>query len=72
MIDWGRETFLFVSSMVYAVLGGVLLLIAYRVFDAVTPRDLGEQIFHQGNVAAAVVVGAYLIALALIIAAAIH
>ena len=72
MVDWGRETFLFVSSIVYAVLGCVLLMIAYRVIDIVTPEDLSDLIFQRGNVAAAVVVGAFLIGLAIIIAAAIH
>ena len=71
MIDWGRETFLFVASIVYAVLGGGLLLIAYKVFDLATPRDLSHAIFEDRNVAAAVVVGAYLVALAVIIHAAI-
>ena len=39
MVDWGRETFLFVSSIVYAALGAILLLLAYKLFDAVTPFD---------------------------------
>lgn len=72
MIDWGREIFLFASSIVYATLGGVLLLIAYRLVDLFTPHDLSELIFGRGNVAAGVVVGALLIGLAIIIAAAIH
>ncbi len=72
MIDWGREAFLFVSSIVYAILGGLLLLIAYRVFDMTTPQDLGRQIFEEHNVAAGIMAGAFLIALALIISAAIQ
>lgn len=72
MIDWGRETFLFVASIVYAVLGGALLLIAYKVFDWATPHDLSRAIFEDKNLAVGVVVGAFLIALAIIIHASLH
>jgi putative membrane protein len=72
MVDWGREVFLFGSSIAYAILGGVLLLVAYKVFDWATPHDLGREIFEKNNTAAAILAGGFLIALALIIAAAIH
>ena len=72
MVDWGRESFLFAASIVYAALGAVLLLVAYKLFDAVTPFDLNKLICEDNNTAAAIAVGAYLIAIALIIAAAIH
>ena len=72
MVDWGRETFLFVSSIVYAFLGILLLVIAYRLFDLATPLDLSRCIFQENNMAAAVTVGAFLVALGLIIAAAIN
>ena len=72
MVDWGREAFLFISSIVYAFLGGTLLVIAYKLFDRATPRDLSQLIFHEQNMAAAITVGAFLVALALIIAAAIN
>lgn len=72
MIDWGRESFLFTASIVYAVLGGGLLLVAYKVFDWATPHDLDHVIFNDKNLAAALVVSAYLVSLAIIIHAAIH
>jgi len=72
VVDWGREAFLFTASIVYAALGAVLLLIAYKLFDAVTPFDLNKLICEENNTAAAIAVGAFLIAVALIIAAAIH
>jgi putative membrane protein len=72
MIDWGRELFLFGASIVYAVVGGALLLIAYEVFDKATPHNLDTVIFQDKNLAAAVVLAAFLIALAIIIHAAIQ
>ena len=72
MVDWSRELFLFVSSIVYACLGGILLLVAFKVFDWATPQDLSREIFEKNNSAAAILAGGFLIALSLIIAAAIH
>lgn len=71
-MDVGREVALLGLSVLYAFLGVIMLSIAFKVFDWLTPTDLGEQIFHEKNVAAAVMAGAFLLSLALIIAAAIH
>ena len=72
MVDWGREIFLFASSIVYAILGGILLLVAYKVFDLATPHDLSRKIFEENNTAVAILAAGFLLALAFIIAAAIH
>jgi putative membrane protein len=58
-------------SILFAVLGFVLLFLGYRVFDWLTPTDLNEDIFKRGNIAAALLAGAFVIALAIIIHAAI-
>jgi uncharacterized membrane protein YjfL (UPF0719 family) len=58
-------------SLVFALLGFVLLFIGYRVFDLMTPTDLNKRIFEDGNVAAAVLAGAFVLGLAIIIAMAI-
>jgi putative membrane protein len=72
VVDWGREAFLFGASIVYAALGAGLLLIAYKIFDWVTPFDLNKLICEDHNTAAAIAVGAYLIAIGIVIAAAIN
>ncbi len=58
-------------SALFAVLGFVLLFLGYRVFDWLTPTDLADDIFRKGNVAAAILAGAFVLALAIIIAHAI-
>jgi uncharacterized membrane protein YjfL (UPF0719 family) len=58
-------------SVVFAILGFVLLFIGYRVFDALTPTDLNKRIFEDGNVAAAILAGAFVLGLAIIVAMAI-
>jgi putative membrane protein len=58
-------------SVVFAILGFILLFVGYRVFDALTPTDLNKRIFEDGNVAAAVLAGAFVLGLAIIVAMAI-
>ena len=60
-----------VLSVVFAVLGFILLFIGYRVFDALTPTDLNKRIFEDGDVAAAILAGAFVLGLAIIVAMAI-
>ena len=58
-------------SVLFAVLGFVLLFVGFRVFDILTPTDLTKKIFEEGNVAAAIMAGAFVIAMAIVVAAAI-
>lgn len=58
-------------SILFAVIGFILLFLGYRVFDWLTPTDLAQDIFRDNNVAAAVFAGAFVIALAIIISHAI-
>jgi len=60
-----------VLSLVFALLGFALLFIGYRVFDARTPTDLNKRIFEDGNVAA-VLTGAFVLGVAIIVAMAIN
>ncbi|HMA37172.1 MAG TPA: DUF350 domain-containing protein [Chloroflexia bacterium] len=66
------EVRIFVISMIYAVVGMGLLYLGYRVFDWLTPTDMQKKIFEEGNRAVAITVGAFILGLAIIIAAAIH
>lgn len=58
-------------SVLFAVLGFILLFVGYRVFDWMTPTDLNSDVFEKGNVAAALLAAGFLIALAIVIHAAI-
>ncbi|MCX5988522.1 MAG: DUF350 domain-containing protein [Chloroflexi bacterium] len=59
-------------ATIFSVLGFVLLFVGYRMFDAVTPGNLSRRIFDEGNVAAAIMAGAFVIAVSIVIAASIH
>lgn len=58
-------------SVLFAVLGFVLLFVGYKAFDALTPVDINKRIFEEGNTAAAVFTGAFVIGLAIVVAGAI-
>lgn len=58
-------------AVIFSALGFVLLFLGYRVFDALTPMNLGHKIFDEGNVAAAVMAGAFVLGIALIVSASI-
>ena len=59
-------------ATIFSVLGFVLLFVGYRMFDAVTPGNQSRRIFDEGNVAAAIMAGAFVIAVSIVIAASIH
>ncbi len=61
-----------ILSVIYAILGMVFLYVGYKVFDLVTPTDMQKDIFENGNTAVAITVGAFIIGLAIVIAAAIR
>ncbi len=61
-----------ILSLVYAVVGMLLLYLGYRLFDLLTPTDMQKKIFEEGNTAVAITVGAFIIGLAIVILGAIH
>jgi uncharacterized membrane protein YjfL (UPF0719 family) len=58
-------------NIVYAFIGLVVLILAYKLFDLVESRiDFADQI-NKGNMAASVFISSVMIALAIIIAGAL-
>ena len=60
------------GTVLYAVIGVVVLWLAFAIIDKITPYDLWKEICEDRNVALAIVVAGMFVALGLIIAAAIH
>jgi uncharacterized membrane protein YjfL (UPF0719 family) len=54
-------------NFLYAGLGLVLMLIAYRVFDWLTPKVNFDEELQKGNIAVAIYIASVFIAIALII-----
>ena len=58
------------NMVIFAVVGIVAAIAGYKVFDWCTPGDLNKEIVQEKNVAAAIVAGAVILGVCLIVAAA--
>ena len=61
----------FVSTIFYTVVGMVLLFVAYKVIDIVTPFPIVKEIEEDQNTALAILIGSVFLSMAIIIAAVI-
>jgi len=61
-----------IASLVYSVIGIIVLFLAFWVIEKITPENLWKEILEKQNMALAVVFAAFIIAIALIISSAIH
>ncbi|MFN8365720.1 MAG: DUF350 domain-containing protein [Candidatus Kapaibacterium sp.] len=61
-----------VGSVVYTFLGMVILIISFIIVEKITPQNIWLELIDKRNTAIAIVAGAYVIAIAIIIASAIH
>lgn len=61
-----------VSSIVFSLIGLVILWFAFWLFDKLTPGELWKEIIEEHNMALAIVVGSMTIGVSIIIALAIH
>lgn len=62
----------FAATLLYALVGIVIFVIGFRVWDWLTPTDVWKEIAERGNIALAILAGAVAIGLAIIIGSAIH
>ena len=62
----------FIAAIVFALLGVVLFVIAFMVFDKLTPGSIWKELLEDQNVALGNLMAGIAIALAIIIGAAIH
>jgi putative membrane protein len=59
-------------AAVFGAMGIVFLMLGYKIFEWITPKFDVEDQLQKGNVAAGIAVAGLLVAIALIMAAAIH
>lgn len=71
MVDVAAVISSILSSVVWAVVGVLLLIFAVRIFDWIDPVPYHDEV-RKGNVAAGVVLGALIVGMAIIVFAAIR
>lgn len=62
----------FLASIIFSLLGIVILLIVYFIIEKLTPENTWDQISKNNNMALAIVFAAFIIGISMIISAAIH
>ena len=60
------------ASVVYSVLGIIILVISFYIIEKITPENTWKEIVQNKNTAVAIIASAYILAIAIIIASAIH
>lgn len=61
-----------VAAIVYSLLGILILLFSFVIFDKLTPGDLWKEVVVEKNLPLAITLGAMTLAVGQIIASAIH
>lgn len=60
------------ASVIYSVLGIIILVISYFLVEKITPENTWKEVVQNKNTAVAMIASAYILAIAIIIASAIH
>jgi putative membrane protein len=60
------------AALIYSVLGILILVVAFWIMERLTPENLFKEIIEKRNNALAIVAGAFILAIAIIVASAIH
>ena len=61
-----------VGAVIFALLGILLFILGFIMFDRITPGSLWKELLEDQNTALGVLMGCVAIAIAIIIAAAVH
>ncbi len=61
---------LIIEGIIFSIVGLVILMVGYKIFDLATPYDLNRQIAEENNTAAGIAVAGVLVSLGIIVAAA--
>jgi len=69
--DWGQFGNDLIYAATFGLLGIVMLLLGFKLFELVTPKLDVEHKLQEGNLAVAIVVGALLLGIGIVVGIAI-
>lgn len=61
-----------IASIVYSFIGVFILIVSFYIIEKITPENVWKEIIENKNQAVAIMAAAYILAIAIIIASAIH
>ena len=72
-MDWlSQHARPIVDSILYSILGTVVLLAAFAIIERILPFSLRKEVAEDQNVALGIILGAFILGVSLIISAAIR
>jgi uncharacterized membrane protein YjfL (UPF0719 family) len=63
---------LMLSTLIYAIIGMVIFGVAFAIFNKLMPFSVRKEIEEDQNTSLGIIIGSFLIGLALIISSAMH
>lgn len=61
-----------VATVAYSLVGMILALVGYKLYDLITPFSVTKELEEDQNVSVGIVVGAVILGTSIIVASAIH
>ncbi len=61
-----------IASIIFSLIGIVILIVTFFIVEKIAPENLWKEIVQNKNNALAIMAGAFMIAIAMIISAALH
>lgn len=61
-----------IASVVFSLLGIAVLVITFFIVEKITPQKLWKEVIEKNNTAVAMMASAFILAMAIIIASAMH
>ena len=74
IIEWPPHTVqgALLTTALFGLLGILLAVIGFKLFDGLTPGNLQKEVFEKNNIAAGILGAAVVLGVCAIIAAAVH
>jgi uncharacterized membrane protein YjfL (UPF0719 family) len=60
------------ASIVYSFIGIFILVLSFYIIEKLTPENMWKEIVQNKNIGLAIIAASYILAIAIIIASAIH
>lgn len=72
-VAWHADSFgmAVIATLVFGMIGIVLAIFGFKLFDWLTPGNLQQEIVEKQNIAAAILGGAIIIGICIVVAAAV-
>lgn len=61
----------FIATIIYSIVGVVIMAVAFKLYDMVTPFEINKELEEEKNISVGIVIAAVILGISIIVAAAI-